>query len=71
MINNNQIIAKYDFVNHDYNIANQPLPDSGDGSHGTWTLALIGGFKEGEMIGPAFDAKYILAKTENTEVNLL
>ena len=67
MINNNQIIAKYDFVNHDYNIANQTLTDAGDGSHGTWTLALIGGFKEGQMIGPAFDSKYILAKTENTE----
>jgi len=67
MINNNQIIAKYDFVNHDYNIANQPLPDSGDGSHGTWTLALIGGFKEGQLIGPAFDSKFILAKTENTQ----
>jgi len=66
MINNNQIIAKYDFVNHDSNIANQTT-DAGDGSHGTWTLALIGGFKEGQMIGPAFDSKYILAKTENTD----
>jgi serine protease AprX len=64
---NIKIKAKYDFVNHDTVIANQPLPDSGDGSHGTWTLALIGGFKSGELIGPAFDATYLLAKTENTQ----
>ncbi len=62
-----KIKAKYDFVNHDTIIANQPPPDSGDGSHGTWTLALIGGFKEGELIGPAFNATFLLAKTENTE----
>lgn len=65
MLANNQIIAKYDFVNHDTVIANQN--DMGDGSHGTYTLALIGGFKEGELIGPAFNSKYILAKTENTD----
>ena len=64
---NIHILDQYDFVNHDSVVANQPLPDSGDGSHGTWTLALIGGFKSGQLIGPAFDATYLLAKTENTE----
>ncbi len=64
MRDNNQIIAMYDFVNHDSIIANQS--DLGEGSHGTYTLALIGGYKEGQMIGPAYNSKYILAKTENT-----
>ena len=64
MRNNHQIIAMYDFVNHDSVIADQA--DSGEGSHGTYTLALIGGYKEGQLIGPAYDSKYILAKTENT-----
>jgi serine protease AprX len=64
---NIKIKAKWDFVNHDSIIANQPPPDSGDGSHGTWTLALIGGFMQGQLIGPAFDATYLLAKTENTQ----
>ena len=40
---NIHILDQYDFVNHDSVVANQA--DSGDGSHGTWTLALIGGFK--------------------------
>ncbi len=60
-----KIKAKYDFVNHDTVVANQA--DSGEGSHGTYTLALIGGFKPGELIGPAFNATYLLAKTENTQ----
>ena len=41
--------------------------DMGNGSHGTSTLSLIGGFYEGQLIGPAFNADFILAKTENTE----
>ena len=62
-----KIIAKWDFVNNDSVVADQPLPDSGTGTHGTATLSIIGGFKEGSLIGPAFDANYILAKTENTQ----
>ncbi len=59
------IIATWDFVNGDPNVENHG--DLGNGSHGTSTLSLIGGFYEGELIGPAYGADYILAKTENTE----
>lgn len=59
------IIAAYDFVNNDPNVANQG--DMGEGSHGTATLSIIGGFKEGSLIGPAYGADFILAKTENTD----
>ncbi|MCH8941648.1 MAG: S8 family peptidase [Bacteroidetes bacterium] len=59
-----KINAKWDFVNNDPDVSNQA--DSGEGSHGTYTLSIIGGFKEGSLIGPAFDATYLLAKTENT-----
>ncbi len=59
------IIAAYDFVNHDPNVGNQS--DSGDGSHGTETLSTIGGYAPGHLIGPAFSSSYILAKTENTD----
>ncbi len=63
---NMNIIATWDFVN------NRPYVGDGqggmgEGSHGTKTLSTIGGFKEGQLIGPAFGATYILAKTENTE----
>jgi len=52
------IIAMWDFVDND------PDPSQG-GSHGTSTLSTIGGFKEGKLIGPAFDANFILARTED------
>jgi serine protease AprX len=58
---NIKIKDQYDFVTHDSVITSQL-----DWGHGTWTLALIGGFKEGQLIGPAFDATFLLAKTENT-----
>jgi hypothetical protein len=59
------IIAKYDFVNHDSGVGDST--DMGEGSHGTQTLSTIGGYKPGQLIGPAFGATYILAKTENTD----
>jgi subtilisin family serine protease len=59
------IIATWDFVNGDPDVENGS--DMGDGSHGTATLSIIGGFFEGQLIGPAYDADFILAKTENTD----
>ncbi|HSP86587.1 MAG TPA: S8 family serine peptidase, partial [Ignavibacteriaceae bacterium] len=63
--NNMDIIAAWDFVNGDANVGDEG--DMGEGSHGTQTLSTIGGFFEGQLIGPAFNASFILAKTENTE----
>lgn len=59
------IIGMYDFVNNDPGVGDST--DMGEGSHGTATLSVIGGFKEGKLIGPAFSSNYILAKTENTD----
>jgi serine protease AprX len=60
-----EIIAAYDFVNHNPGVGDSS--DMGEGSHGTQTLSAIGGFKDGKLIGPAFGASFILAKTENTD----
>ncbi len=60
-----QILASHDFVNNDGDVADGS--DMGEGSHGTATLSVIGGYRPGELIGPAFAASYLLAKTENTE----
>ncbi|NOX19099.1 MAG: S8 family serine peptidase [Chlorobi bacterium] len=65
VFDNMNIVDTWDFVNGDADVSNGS--DMGDGSHGTETLSTIGGFKEGELIGPAFGANYLLAKTENTE----
>lgn len=51
------IIAMYDFVNGS--------PIMGSHSHGTAVLSIMGGFKEGELIGPAYGADFILARTED------
>lgn len=59
------IVAAWDFVNNDPGVGDSS--DMGTGSHGTKTLSTIGGFKEGKLIGPAYRASYLLAKTENTD----
>jgi len=56
------VIATWDFVDGDSDVENGNV---GAGSHGTNTLSLIGGFYEGQLIGPAFDADFILARTED------
>ena len=40
-------------------------PSGGFGAHGILTLSQIAGYKPGQLIGPAFEATYILARTEN------
>ncbi|MDI6766067.1 MAG: S8 family serine peptidase [Bacteroidota bacterium] len=58
------IVAQYDFVDHKESvIPNNTNPSFG--SHGVNTLSTIGGYKSGQLIGPAFKADYILARTEN------
>jgi subtilisin family serine protease len=53
-----------DFVNGDTNVANGGM---GTGEHGTETLSLIGGYKPGNLISPAYRSRFLLAKTENTD----
>jgi len=65
VFNSMNVIATWDFVNGDPDVENGT--DMGEGSHGCATLSLIGGFYEGQLVGPAFGADFILAKTENTD----
>ena len=58
VFNSMNIIAMWDFVDNDPDV-------SQGGSHGTSTLSCVGGFKEGQLIGPAFDSDFILARTED------
>jgi serine protease AprX len=59
------ILARHDFVNGDDDVGNGA--DRGEGSHGTGTLSTLGGYRPGQLIGPAFAASFLLAKTEDTE----
>ena len=60
-----KVIAEYDFVSDDSVTSNQPGDLPAQDAHGTNVFSIIGGFKQGEIIGPAFNASYILAKTED------
>ncbi len=58
------IIATYDFVDNKVSVV--PLnTNTNFGDHGVYTLSTIGGYKPGALIGPAYGASYILARTEN------
>ncbi|HVR72344.1 MAG TPA: S8 family serine peptidase [Vicinamibacteria bacterium] len=60
-----RVLAMRDFVNGDDDVDDGA--DQGDGDHGTMTLSVLGGRAEGQLVGPAFAAEFILAKTENTD----
>ncbi|MDH4037962.1 MAG: S8 family peptidase [Candidatus Krumholzibacteria bacterium] len=63
---NLDVMVTRDFVNGDSLVSDQP-GQAGSGNHGCMTLSTIGAYAPGNLIGPAYGATYILAKTENTE----
>jgi len=58
------IIATHDFVDHKTSVIPNDA-NTGFGSHGVWTLSIIGGYRPGSLIGPAFKSNFLLARTEN------
>lgn len=63
---NLNILKTWDFVNGDSIVSDEP-GQAGTGNHGTLTLSTLAGFHEGELVGPAYGADFVLAKTENTD----
>lgn len=57
------IVATWDFINGDSIITDQS-GQIGNHNHGTYTLSSLAGYFEGELIGPAYNADFALAKTE-------
>ncbi len=57
----NRIAATYDFINGDPDVADGPDIQR---NHGTQVFSAMAGFDEGSLIGPAFGAEFVLAKTE-------
>lgn len=64
------VLGEYDWIFKDDSTLfqfspNQEPGDKGDqDGHGTSTMSTLGGFKDGKMIGPAFDVSFYLSKTE-------
>ncbi|HSW55638.1 MAG TPA: S8 family serine peptidase, partial [Ignavibacteriaceae bacterium] len=59
------IVAEYDFIFKDTSTENDSLDVPNQHNHGTLVFSIVGGFKEGQLIGSAFGADFILAKTED------
>ena len=59
------IVDAWDFVDNDPDPAPAPSCMPECGFHGISTLSVLGGFKPGQLIGAAFGASYLLARTEN------
>lgn len=59
-----KLIAEFDFIQMDSVTANQTGDASNQDRHGTLVLSILAGFLPDSLIGPAFGADFILAKTE-------
>ncbi|MFA7287918.1 MAG: S8 family serine peptidase [Melioribacteraceae bacterium] len=71
-LNGRNVTEEHDFVQNDNITENQDGDRYDQDNHGTAVFSLIGGFENGEMIGPAFNSQFALAKTEYvpTETNI-
>lgn len=59
-----QVEAQRDFIQGDSITSDETGDPPGQAGHGTEVLGVIGGRAPGELIGPAWGARYLLAKTE-------
>lgn len=60
------ILAQYDFVHDDGNVQFEEGDHGWQHRHGSQVLSTLMGFREGELVGPAYGASVILAMTEDT-----
>ncbi len=60
-----RILDEYDFINNDAETQNEEGDDPNQHFHGTYCWSTLGGYTPGEVIGPAFGASFLLAKTED------
>jgi subtilisin family serine protease len=60
-----QIVAEHDFVMNDGNTAQSPGDPAGQSNHGTNVLGVLGAYWPNNLVGAAYDASFLLAKTED------
>jgi subtilisin family serine protease len=60
------VVLEYDFLNGDGFTGIEPGDPSAQHNHGTMVLGTIASYLPGVLIGGAFDASFILCKTEDT-----
>ncbi len=59
------VLAEHDFVMNDGNTAIEAGDNSEQHRHGTWILGCIGAYWPSTLVGGAYDASFVLAKTED------
>ena len=59
------VIAEYDFVDNDGNAGIDPGDASDQHDHGTMILGCLGAYMPGSLVGGAYDASFVLCKTED------
>jgi hypothetical protein len=60
------VLAEYDFVDNDPITEIEPGDPSGQADHGTMILGCLGAYQPGSLVGGAYNASFVLAKTEDT-----
>jgi serine protease AprX len=63
-LTNAKVLGEYDFIFNDSVTANQAGDSGTQDNHGTKVFSVVGGFKQGSLIGAAYNASFLLAKTE-------
>jgi hypothetical protein len=65
-IDTSRIVAEYDFINADTNTQNETAEEDSlqQHSHGTRVISVLGGYRPGQLVGPAYACEFLLAKTE-------
>ncbi len=58
------VVNEKDFIQNDLITENQPGDASNQDSHGTAVFSIMAGFDQGNIVGPAYGAQFLLAKTE-------
>lgn len=61
-----KVVGKYDFIDNDADVS-EPVGSKGGSSHGTQVLSTIAGYADGRLIGTAFGASFLLARTEDDD----
>jgi serine protease AprX len=60
-------VGEFDFIQNDTITSNQTGDATQQDIHGTQVLSVLGGYMPGSLVGPAFGANFLLAKTEKID----
>jgi len=64
------IVAEWDFVRRDASASIQDGDPGDQHSHGTYILGTLGAYRPGELVGGAYDASFVVCKTENVLIEV-